>query len=207
MQTYKLIFLAAALLLAGCATGVSLSAPNRASVDVGGEPVTVAAPSGFCIDPATTTTSPNGAFSLLTDCGLLGQPGGNAPPVAAMMTVSVSADAALVAEGGETTLDDLDAFLATPRGRAGLGRSGDAEATRIVQSTRQGDVHYVLVEDRGSSPLPGVEPQFWRAFMTVNGRLAALSIQGFNGAGPDLQAQLRHLAAFAAALRAANPRA
>ena len=207
MPTSRLAPLAATLLLAGCATGVTMSAPNRASVDVAGEPVAIAAPAGFCIDEAATATGPSGAFSMITDCALLGAPGGNTPPVAAMMTVSISPDPSLVAQGGETTLDDLQAFLASPRGLAGLGRSGDADATRIVQSTRQGDVLYLLVEDNGRSPLPGVEPRFWRAFMTVDGRMAALSIQGFDGASPDLQEQLRLLAAFAASLRAANPRA
>lgn len=206
MWTSRSLVVGALLLLAGCA-GVTMSAPNRARIDVAGEPVTVAAPAGFCIDQAATATSASGAFTMISDCGLLGASGGTTPPVAALMTVSISADPDLVAQGGEATLDDLEAFLATSRGRAGLGRSGDANATRIVQSSRQGDVHYVLVEDRGPSPLPGVEPRFWRAFMTVNGHLAALSIQGFNGAAPDLQAQLRHLAAFAASLRAANPRA
>lgn len=194
----------AALALAGCATGVQMTAPNRANVSVGGGTIAIAAPAGFCIDEAAIATDTNGAFALLTDCGLLGQAGGRTPPVAAMMTASISASPEPVASAS-APIDELEAFLETPRGRAVLGRSGRAEATRILQSTRRGDVLYVLVEDRGSSPLPGVEPRFWRAFMTVGGRLAALTIQNFEGAGPDLQESVRHLAGFAAALRAANP--
>ncbi len=190
--------------LAGCATGVQMTAPNRANVWIGGTSVAIAAPAGFCIDEAATATNTNGAFALLTDCGLLGHEGGRTPPVAAMMTASISARPEPVA-AGNTPIDDLEAFLDTSRGRAVLGRSGSAEATRILQSTRRNDVLYVLVEDRGSSPIPGVEPRFWRAFMTVDGRLAALTIQSFEGAGPDLQESLRHLAGFATALRATNP--
>lgn len=179
MLIFRLALLAVALAFSGCTTGVTMGAPSRASVDVSGEPVVVAAPAGFCIDEAATSVESRGAFLMITDCGLLGQTGGRTPPVAAIMTVSISPDPNLVAQGGETTLDDLEAFLDTPRGRAGLGRSGDAGATRVLQSTRQGDVLYVLVEDNGASPLPGVAARFWRGFMTVDGRMAALSIQGF----------------------------
>lgn len=202
----RALAVAAPLALAACA-GVNYAGPDRAQVSVAGTPVTIAAPRGFCIDPEGTTSSERGAFVLVSDCGLLGMGRGATPPVGAVLTASVSANPDLVAEGGETTLDDLEAFLATARGRAVLGRSGDADRTRLLQATRQGDVLYVLVEDRGQQFLPGVEPRFWRAFMTVNGRMAALSIQGFQGAGPGDQEALRHLAAFAAAIRANNPRA
>jgi hypothetical protein len=198
---------AAAAVLAACETGVAFTAPDRANVTVAGETVAIAAPGGFCIDEASTASGPSGAFVMVSDCGLLGQPGGRTPPVGAVMTASISANPDLVAQGGETTLDDLEAFLGTPRGRAVLGRSGDANATRILQTTRSGDVLYVLVEDRGQQPMPGVEERFWRGFMTVNGRLAALSIQGFQGASPSPEDKLRYLSAFAASLRAVNPRA
>jgi hypothetical protein len=201
------LLLPAALALAACAEGVGFSAPDRTRVTIAGAPVTIAAPAGFCIDDASTTNSERGAFVLVSDCALLGRPNGDAPPVGAVLTASVSANPALVAEGGETTLDDLEAFLDTPRGRAVLGRSGDAQRTRTLQTTRRGDILYVLVEDRGQQPLPGVEPRFWRAFMTVNGRMAALSIQGFEGASPGPEGALNTLAAFAASIRAANPRA
>lgn len=208
MPTSRLAALAAAAFaLAGCADGVAFTAPDRANVTVAGESIAIAAPGGFCIDEASTTSGPRGAFVMVSDCGLLGQPGGRTPPVGAVMTASISANPDLVAEGGDTTLDDLEAFLGTPRGRALLGRSGDGGATRILQTTRQGDILYVLVEDGGQQPMPGVEDRFWRAFMTVNGRMAALSIQGFQGASPGHEATLRYLSAFAASLRAVNPRA
>jgi len=194
----------AALALAGCATGVQMTAPNRANVAVGDRMLAIAAPAGFCIDEEATASNANGAFALVTDCALLGQEGGRTPPVAAMMTASISASPE-PATAGNSPIDELEAFLRTPRGRALLGRSGRSEATRIVQAARRDDVLYVLVEDRGTSPLPGVEPRFWRAFMTIDGRLAALTIQSFEGAGPDLQESLRHLVAFTAAMRAANP--
>ena len=41
----------------------------------------------------------------------------------------------------------------------------------------------MLVEDRGPQPIAGIDRQFWRAFLEVNGRMAALSVLGFEGAG------------------------
>lgn len=207
MRISSALPVAAVFGLAACAEGIALSAPDRAAFSVAGETIAVAAPAGFCIDEESTTTGPAGAFVMVSDCGLLGEEGGASPPVGAMMTAAISANPDLIAEGGETTLDDLEEFLATHRGLAMVGRSGDPNATRILQTTRGGDILYVLVEDRGASPLSGVEPRFWRAFLTVNGRLAALSIQGFDGASPGLEAGLDYLAAFARSLRAANPRA
>jgi hypothetical protein len=207
MRTSSLAALGAALGLAACAPGYEMTAPDRANVSVAGEMVAVAAPRGFCIDEASTTTSQTGAFVMVSDCALLGHPNGNTPPVGAVMTASISGNPDLVSEGGDATLDDLETFLATERGLSTVGRSGDAARTRILQSSRAGDVLYVLVEDRGPSPLTNVEPRFWRAFMTVNGRMAALSIQGFDGASPGPEASLRYLSAFAQSLRAVNPRA
>jgi hypothetical protein len=207
MRTSRAVALLGLPLLAACAGGVGYGGADRARVSVAGVPVTVAAPKGFCVDPQGTTSGDAGAFVLVSDCGLLGLGEGASPPVGAVMTASISANPSLVSEGGETTLDDLEAFLGTPRGLAVVGRSGDANRTRVLQTTRNGDVLFVLVEDRGQQPLPGVEPRFWRAFMTVNGRLAALSIQGFQGASPSDRDALRHLAAFASSIRVNNPSA
>ena len=64
---------------------------------------------------------------------------------------------------------------------------------------------YVLVEDRGRLPIAGIDRQFWRAFLEVNGRMTALSVLGFSNAGVGPQEALNQLAALATAIRAANP--
>jgi hypothetical protein len=51
------------LVLAACETGVAFTAPDRANVTVAGETVTIAAPGGFCIDEASTTSGPRAAPS------------------------------------------------------------------------------------------------------------------------------------------------
>jgi hypothetical protein len=142
----------------------------------------------------------------MSDCALLGTGGNTRPPVGAAMTASVSTGG--FAGEGDTaagSLEDLAAFAQTREGRAVLGRSGQPERVRIVDTQLSGGVLYVLVEDRGAQPIAGIERQFWRAFLEVNGRLVALSILGFQGAGPDPQEALNQLAALARATQAANP--
>ena len=195
--------LAAALFaLAACEGGVGGGIATRETVRVGGAPVTIAAPAGFCVDRRSTDVSAAGAFVLVTDCALLGAQGeGGRAPVGAAMTASISAPE----PGAATvTLADLEGYAATPQGRAVLGRSGRGDAIRILETVRQGDVLYMLVEDRGPQPIAGVDPRFWRAFMEVNGRIAALSVLGFEGSGVDAQTGFGFISAFAANIRAAN---
>ena len=101
--------------------------------------------------------------------------------------------------GGEgddeaATLDDLQDFLDTADGRALVGRSGRGDRVRMLSKQLNGDVLYVLVEDRGQQPIAGIDPRFWRAFLEVNGRMTVLSVIGFEGTGPGLQEGLNELA-------------
>ena len=144
--------------------------PSRAKLNVAGRAVTIAPPPGFCIDPESVTSGADGAFVLMSDCGLMGNAPGQRPPVGAAMTASVSTGG--FAGEGDTaagSLEDLQAFAATREGRAVLGRSGQPDRVRIVNTQLSGGVLYVLVEDRGAQPIAGIERQFWRAFLEVNG--------------------------------------
>lgn len=197
-----------ALLLAACdpATLAGGGAPSRMRLDVAGEALTIAAPAGFCIDRQSTTMSADGAFVLMSDCALLGARGGARAPVAAALTASVSA-APMGGEGDDAggTLEDLQDFAATSDGRAAMGRSGRSSGVRILDSRIHEGVLYVLVEDRGPTPIPGVDRTFWRAFLEVDGRMVALSELNFDGAGIGAQEGLNRLASLARAIRAANP--
>jgi hypothetical protein len=201
----------AGLLVAGCdpaamAAMSGTGSPSRAKVTVAGRSVVIAAPPGFCVDQPSTTMTNAGAFVLMSDCALLDHRSGRRTPVGAALTASVSSGG-LGGEGDDeaATLDDLEGFLDTADGRALVGRSGRADRVRILSKQREGEVLYVLVEDRGRQPIAGIDPRFWRAFLEVNGRMTVLSVIGFEGSGPGLQDALDQLAAAAAAIRAANP--
>jgi hypothetical protein len=197
----------ATLALAACdpatlaATGGGTS---RAKVTVAGRAVTVAAPSGLCIDSPSTIIDEDGAFFLISDCGLIS---GNPRAVSGGALTAAVSSGGLGGEGDDqaATLDDLEAFLGTPDGLAILGRSGQSGAVRQLTSLRRGDVLYVLVEDRGRQPVAGIDRRFWRAFLEVNGRMTVLSVLGFEDSGVDDQQSLNQLAALAASIRAANP--
>ena len=202
--------LAAALLLAACdPAGVSGSAPGRVTVNAGGQPITIAAPAGFCVDARSTSVTSTGAFVLLGDCVLLGKstPATAGPTVGAALTASVSTGG--LGDGGPATqsLADLERYVATPRGRALVGRGGNTDRVRILATETRAGVLYVLVEDRGAQPITGLDPRFWRGFLEVNGRLVGISELGFDGPRRDPQAGLTLLAAFADAIQRANPAA
>lgn len=204
MRTSEAVALAALGLLAACDPAMMGTAPSRTNVTVAGRSVTVAAPPGFCVDAASTSVSAEGAFVLMSDCALLGAAASSRPPVAAALTASISAGG-LAGEGDAAdTLEDLQAFAATPEGRALLGRSGRPERVRILASQVRNGVLYVLVEDRGPMPVAGIDRRFWRAFLEVNGRMAALSELGFGDTGADPQQGLNQLAALARSIQAAN---
>jgi hypothetical protein len=197
----------AGLALAGCdATTMAGQAgsPSRTQVNVAGQAITIAAPPGFCIDEGSTAVTGDGAFVLMSDCGLLAGRGGGRKPVGAALTASVSAGG-LTGEGDTGSLDEIAEFAGTADGRAVLGRSGRPDQVRVLATHRQDGVLYLLIEDRGPLPIAGIDRQFWRAFLEVDGRMAALSVLGFTGAGIGPQEGLNQLAALAAAMRRANP--
>ena len=198
----------AALALAACdPAAMGGDAPSRATVTVAGGPVVVAGPAGFCIDRPMLNVTEAGAFALLGDCGQLGGSGDALArsPQGAALTASISAGG-LAGEGDDpaSSLAELAAFVQTAEGRALLGRSGRSDTVRILATRPEGDVLYVLVEDRGPQVIGGVSPRFWRAFLEVRDRMAVLSVLGFETGGLDEQASLNLLASFVARMKAAN---
>lgn len=200
--------LVAAFLLAACdPAGVSGAAPGRVTVKAGGQPITIAAPAGFCVDARSTSVTSTGAFVLLGDCVLLGKgaPAESRPTVGAALTASVSSGG--LGDGGPATqsLADLERYVRTPRGRALVGRGGEPDRVRILATETRAGVLYVLVEDRGAQPITGADPRFWRGFLEVNGRLLGISEIGFDGARRDPRESFVLLVGFADAIQRANP--
>lgn len=199
-----------ALLCLGLLTAVAACDPSllpgsqsRAQFNVGGTPVAVAAPPGWCIDSSSLRRSTDSAFALLTGCAPLGGAGAEAGRQGVALTASISDGTLAQPESGADGLSELRAFAATREGRSALGRSGQPGQVRILATETNGGVYYVLVEDRGTPPVAGLDTQFWRAFLDVKGRAVALSTLGFTGES-DAQSSLNELAALARSIQAAN---
>ncbi len=194
---------AAVLVLGACDPSALGGASDRTTVMVAGRSIAVAAPAGFCVDRASTNTGTSGAFVLVSDCALLGGPvaEGDGGPVGAVLTASISS-----ADGtdGAQSLAGIEGMSATREGRAILGRSGRGDQVRILATRSRNDVLYLLIEDRGPPPVAGVEPQFWRAFLLVEGHMTVLSVLGFEGAGVGPTEGLALIQGFADRVQAAN---
>jgi hypothetical protein len=203
-RTMRAVCAVAALsFLAACDPTAMGGAPDRATVTVAGRNVTILAPTGFCVDPASTNVSATGAFVMISDCGLLGAApvaeGDADEPIGAVMTASISA------ADGPATVAEVQSFAATAQGRAVLSRSGRGDRVRILATRTRRDVLYMLIEDRGPQPIAGIEPAFWRAFLDVQGQMTVLSVLGFEGAGIGPTEGLALIQRFADTVQAANP--
>ena len=190
--------------LAACDPATMAGRADRATVSVAGRDVTIAAPRGFCVDAGATNVSASGAFVMASDCALVNGAGpvaeGDGGPAGAILTASVSA----AERAGPGSLAELERFVATRQGRAALSRSGRGDRVRILATRTRDEALYVLIEDRGPQPVPGVSNRFWRAILPIDGRTAVLSVLAFEDAGLDAGAQLGLLQRFADATAAAN---
>ena len=180
---------------------------SRARLNVAGQAVTIAAPPGFCIDPDSVTSGADGAFVLMSDCGAARRPAAAArTPVGAALTASVSTGG-LAGEGDTAagSLEELQEFAATRRGPRACSAAA-ASPTASASSTPSCRAACSTCWSRTAAPQPiaGIDRQFWRAFLEVNGRMVALSVLGFEGAGLDAQDALDQLAALARATQAAD---
>jgi len=195
--------LTASLLLAGCFESESLSrASNRDSeapsgpsvVAVLDRSVTVAGPSGYCVDDTATRESDSEAFVLLVRCSPTRR---NSPILSATVT-------GLMAPGtaGADNLSRLGAFLDTRGGRAQLSRRGSAEDVRILQAQVEGSALWLRIEDSGNPDT--FEPGYWRAILPVSGRVVTLSVLSSRAHPVGEERGLRVLRDFVSAMRNRN---
>jgi hypothetical protein len=190
------------------------ASPERAVVSARGQPVAVEPPPGFCLAEESIETSDRSAVVLIGDCVLEGgagvMPGADGAlnlPMAmpGIITVSISGDPGFAARGASASdLSELEGYLATPEGRALLGRGGDGSEVSVVETRRDGRILYVLVEDRAAQPVPLLAPRFWRAFIELNDRLAVVTVSGFRDVPMDEAEMLRHLGDQVRQLQVAN---
>lgn len=149
--------------------------------------VVVAAPEGYCIDPASFRDRAGGAFALLASCRILsgGTDGFSVPPV--IMTVTIG-------PAGTAQSDPSAGTLAIAVGLGNVARKSDEGGLAVVQ-----------IAEGGDKVFNGADPSYWRGAMQLNTRLVGLALyapEGSDYAGRDGADLLRR---FASRLRAQNP--
>ena len=202
------LILALVPFLAACAHSPTEGIMRARVVSAGGVDVTVAGPQGFCIDERLVDEARTGAFVFLSDCASNPETGGPTiarVPISAVLTASISTNGLPGADEGMTAaLDQLKAFLETPYGQLTLSKSHNPATLTVLSMSRTGGAVYAYIEDLTQTTRTGESPRFWRAFIEVNGRLAALSATGYNAADPEQARIKRILEAFVGSMQAAN---
>lgn len=206
-------------LLAGCEAGqmgfggtapvgdfaVLSASPERAVLSAQGQRVAVEPTPGFCVAEDSIETSDRSAFVLIGDCALSSGGVDLSSGIPGITTVSISGDPGFGSRGASAAdLSALERYLATPEGRALLGRGGDGGEVSIVESRREGNTLFVLVEDRAEQAVPLLATRFWRGFVELNGRLTVVTVSGFFDAPMDENQMLAHLGAQVKRLQLAN---
>lgn len=196
-----LLAFCAAGLLVGCVMEGGGSAPTSVSV---GDQITVAGPSGYCVDTSASRTGDSGAFVLLGSCASISRSLMAArPKYPAILTASVS--------GGGPDTDTFKAsfpsmakFLSSAAGRAALSRSGKAASVNIAQIGSAGDAMTIRATDTAAAPGQNVEPEYWRALMSIKGQIVTLTVMGLKDKPLSSEVKRALLDAFIARIRAVN---
>lgn len=192
------------------AYSVVSASPSRAILSAQGQSVAVEPSPGFCLAEDSIETSDRSAFVLIGDCMMgddAGMAGGgfDAPGMPGVITVSIAGDPGFATNGASPQdLSQLETYLAGPEGRTLLGRGGDGSQVSVVETRRQGDILYVLVEDRADEAVPLFGPRFWRAFVELNDRLAVVTVNGFRDVPMGDDQMLSHLGQQVRQLQMAN---
>lgn len=193
-----LVGLAAFAVLGGCVptagTGSRVDATlSRQPVLAGA--VMIAAPKGYCIEPASRLERGDSALIMLGRCAA--ETG--VPPALLTATVGENGSGTGIGSDGAT----LARWFQSERGRAALsdrGRPGDVQIARIEG---KGETLFLRVNDRGT--MGGAQAEGWRAVLPLRGRLVTLTVAGPRETPLSVENGRALIGQFVDALRKANP--
>lgn len=186
------------ILLAGCVPAGgsgALATPVRVQPVLDGA-VRVAAPPGYCVDPASVMRGQDSAIVLIGRC----RAGTQTAPAILTAAVGAAGSAIDVATGS----DDLAAFFGSRAGRVALSRSGRADTVRVIEAVGTPDAFLIRLSDTSPNPYGPAEPESWRAVTSVGGRLVTLTVSGTADAPLAPAAGRALIERFVAAMAAAN---
>lgn len=174
----RILTAAAVFGLAACEGGIDVgrSAPQRMAV--AGNAVTVGGPPGYCVDPSASRDGVEAVVLLASCASIAGNPLGPKPDTPAIVTVVVSSDPGSFIDVAGTQ-DLLTRYFRSEAGRAALSRSGNPGSVAVTDVRRAGGAIYLRVRDTSPGLVAGLDNEYWRALLDVNGRLVTVSVTGF----------------------------
>lgn len=155
--------------LTGCA-GLPGGPGGTATPVLGGQ-VVVAAPRGYCLDPAQRREGPSGAFLLYGTCPGIEGAGPN-PIAPAVLTAAVASGAGDLDVGD---MDRLAAFLKSPGGKSALSRGSSTTRVELVSLARSDDL--IVMQARDADTIDLAE-DYWRAVFPQSGALVTVTVSG-----------------------------
>ena len=182
--------MAAALLALAACDLASFGGTTRVALFEGA--MTLAAPPGYCIDPAAVQKSGDTVVAVLGRCA------STSTVTPGLLTISVGqpGSAGVMAAGGPA----LAAFFTSTEGRRVLSRSGRAQDVQVRQAVGRPDAFLMRLTDRAVG-------DYWRAVTGIGGRLVTISATGAEGTPLAPEAGRKLVDAAVLALRMANPSA
>ncbi|MCC7320517.1 MAG: hypothetical protein IT542_06000 [Rubellimicrobium sp.] len=193
----RMAAIALALALAGCG-GLRLPESGVRAMALADGGVVAQAPEGYCLDRRTSRAETG--FAVMGGCALLSRLG-VVPPVEGMITVQVGAPGSAAVTGAE---EDLVTLLRSARGAQLLSSSGVPESILVEAIDHEPGAVLVRFHDAAPPIARGLERTEWRAFFDVAGRLATLTVRGFERAPMARETGRALLHEAMEALRAAN---
>lgn len=163
-----------------------------------GGAITVAAPPGYCIDPAAVLQQADSAIVLIGRCAAA--PGKQR--ARAILTAAVGEAGTGLGVAGSGA--ELAAFFTSDQGRAALSRSGRARTVKVLEAVGSGEAFLIRLTDTSPNKDGPGQAESWRAVMALKGRLVSLTVTGTVDAPLDRNAGRTLLDAYVAAMRAAN---
>ncbi len=135
--------------------------------------VKVQGPEGFCVDKSASKLRQG--FAIMAPCAVISGDG-EFPPHLGFVTYQVGRSGTATVVGSE---EDLQQLLASDEGAMLLSDIGDV---RILETDRDGSavaVHYRVPREE---QVAGLSSDVWRLFVDIKGRLATVSLRGYQDA-------------------------
>lgn len=163
-----------------------------------GGAIKVAAPAGYCVEPAAVLQQADSAIVLIGRCA-----GGTGQARArAILTAAVGEAGTGLGIAGSGA--ELAAFFTSEQGRAALSRSGRAKTVKVLEAVGSGDAFLIRLTDTSPNKDGPGQAESWRAVMGLKGRLVSLTVTGTVDAPLDRDRGKALLDGYVAAMRAAN---